>query len=91
MFNLVEGAAGLGKLAQLAGVHVKKAGRAGLADGNVDGAQPGAVHAGKGSQVGAPVHQGNVHEHAQLLGFVFGGLDGPGGLFKSKVHGQLGW
>ena len=56
-----ERATRLGKFAQLFSRQVEIAGGAGLGSGDVDAAQPGAVHAGEGFQVAPGIDDGDIH------------------------------
>ena len=57
----------------VAGRHVEEPGRPGLADRDVDRAQPGAVHPRERLQVGTDIDDGDVHLRSDLGGFLLGG------------------
>ena len=78
-----------GKLSDRPGIHIEEACRACLADSDIDGADPGTVHAQECLQIGAGVHDGNVHGEPKFAGLAERCLNGSLGLFEGDI-GQ-GW
>jgi hypothetical protein len=66
-------------------VGISKKRAVGFLDGDVDRAQPGAVHAREGLEVGAGIDHGDVHLHPQRLGFFDGPGHGGAGLLQCDV------
>src|SRR5262245_37750882 len=88
MFDAVKRAAWLGQLAKLTSGHAEETGRLRLFDGNVDGADPGVVHAQECLEIGAGVDHGDAHLRLERDGLVACGLDGLLGAFQIDVHGD---
>jgi len=67
-------------IAEVFGGDVEGAGGPGFFDGDVDGAEPGVVHADVGDEVAAGVGYGDIHGLADFGGFLFGGGDDAAGV-----------
>jgi hypothetical protein len=80
MLDVIKRHAGLHQGAEILGVFAKEGRSTGFFDGDIDGAYPGAIHAGKGQEVGAKIYDGNIYIDAQGLGFGLGVLNGLLGL-----------
>jgi hypothetical protein len=72
--------AGLGVGGEIFGGDIEGAGCPGLFDGDVDGAEPGVVHADVRDEVAAGVGYGDVHGLANFDGFLFGCGDDAAGV-----------
>ena len=89
MLDAKEWSPRLGKGADLPGRHGEETGRLGLLDGDVDTADPGVIHAGKGFQFRAGIHHGDTHLSIDGSGFRQGGVHGFLSLFEGDMHEGL--
>jgi len=77
--NTEELIAGLRVRSEIFGGDVEGSGGPGFFDRDIDGADPGVVHADVGDEVATDVSDGDVHGLADLGGFLFGcGNDAAG-------------
>jgi hypothetical protein len=79
--------AGLREGAEGSGFDVEGAGGPGLLLGDVDRADPGAVHALEGEQVSAGADDRDVHGLLNLFGLLGGGGDDAAGVFEGDGVG----
>src|SRR5215472_756359 len=83
--DVVQRAAGLGELADLAGAHVEHPRCPRLLDRDVDAAEPGPVHPGEGLEVAARVDYRDVHERAALHRLLQRGVEDELSLLECDV------
>src|ERR671911_2979240 len=76
---LVERSARLGQLAKGSSWKIEQTGGAGFLDGDVDAAEPGAVHASEGLEVGSGIDDGDIHQDTHV-----------GGSGDRRLHDRLG-
>ena len=77
--DLVERPAWLRELTERPGREIEQASGAGFLDGDVDAAEPGAVHAGEGLEVGSGIDDGDIHQDTHV-----------GGRRNRRLHDRLG-